>query len=540
MKHRAMKKSLVVALVLLPVVAWGGGDSSTRPLPSAAALDSITPEELRAHVEFLASDELGGRYVASSSNHIAARYLASQLRRYGYRGGAADGSFFQKFDISVRRLVGDRTRLEITGPAGKKTFAYGRDFILFGPRGARTLDGELVFVRHGVSLPEVNYDDYARVDVKGKIVVATFNTVPAVTRNGAPLTSRDYPWNQKVAAAAARGAQAIIFLRNPQEAPLPRAGGPGLGEQVSLADDDPTPSSPIVIVFAGPDLAADLCASAGIALEALSSSDALPEPKSLGLIGHLDVAFEIQRYETQNVIGILDGSDPQRRNEYVAISAHYDHVQTRNGQIYNGADDDASGTSAVLEIAQAFTIGERPKRSILIIFHTAEEVGLLGSRYFVTHPSVPLTSIVANLNIDMIGRSRSPQDANPANRELSDANTLYLIGSDKLSRELHELSEQTNQETEKMIFDYRYNREDHPERLYYRSDHYNYARNGIPVIFYFTGLHEDYHRPSDDVEKLDFQKMTRITRLIFATGWRIANLDHRLKVDGSPPGQRPR
>ena len=540
MTHRGRKKWLVIALVIFPVGAWGWGDSSTRPLPPAAALDSITAEELRAHVEFLASDELGGRYVASSSNHIAARYLASQLRRYGYRGGAADGSFFQKFDINVRRLVADRTRLEITGAAGKKTFAYGRDFLLVGARGARTLDGELVFVRHGVSLPEVSYDDYAKVDVKGKIVVATFGTVPAVTRKGAPLTSRDYPWNEKVAAAATRGAQAIIFLRNSQETPLPRLGGSGLAEQVSLADDDTTPSNPIAIVFAGADLAAELCASAGISLEALSSPDSMPDSKSLGLMGRLEVAFETQRYETQNVVGILDGADPQRRNEYVAISAHYDHVQTRNGQIYNGADDDGSGTSAVLEIAQAFSIGERPKRSILIIFHTAEEVGLLGSRYFVAHPPVPLASIVADLNIDMIGRSRSPQDSNPANRELSDANTLYLIGSDKLSRELHELSEQTNQDTEKMILDYRYNREDHPERLYYRSDHYNYARNGIPVIFYFTGLHEDYHRPSDDVEKLDFQKMTRITRLIFATGWRIANLDHRLKVDGGPSGQRPR
>jgi len=378
------------------------------------------------------------------------------------------------------------------------------------------------------------------MDVRGKIVVATFSTVPAVTRNGAPLTSRHYPWNQKVAAAATRGAQAIIFLRNPQDSPPPRLGGSGVAEQVSLADDDATPSNPIAIVFAAADLTAEMCASAGISLDALSSPDSLPDAKSLGLMGRLEVAFETQRYETQNVVGILDGADPQRRNEYVAISAHYDHVQTRNGQIYNGADDDGSGTSAVLEIAQAFSIGERPKRSILIIFHTAEEVGLLGSRYFVTHPTVPLTSIVANLNIDMIGRSRSAQDTNPANQELSDANTLYLIGSDKLSRELHELSEQTNQDTEKMIFDYRYNREDHPERLYYRSDHDNYARNGIPVIFYFTGLHAHYHRPGDDVEKLDFQKMTRSTRLMFAPGWRIAKLDPRLKVAGRPPGQRPR
>lgn len=540
MKHRAIKRWLAAALILFSAVVWGWSDSPTRPLPPAAALDSIKPEELQAHVEFLASDELGGRYVASPANHIAARYLASRLRSYGYRGGAADGSFFQKFDITVKRLVPERTRVEITAPSGKKTFAYGTDFVLFGPRAAQTLEGELVFARYGVSLPDVTYDDYAKIDVKGKIVLATLTSVPPVRRNGEPLAPRDYPWNQKIATAAARGARAIIFLRSPQEIPPPRLGNWAMAEQVSIADEDTTPPSTIVSVFASADMSAELLTATGISPESLRSPESLPEAKPLGKAARLEVAFDSQRYETQNVIGILDGADPHLRNEYVAISAHYDHVQTRNGQIYNGADDDGSGTAAVLEIAQAFTIGERPKRSILIIFHTAEEVGLLGSRYFVTHPTVPLGSIVANLNIDMIGRSRSPQDTNPANRELSDANTVYLIGSDKLSRELHELSEQTNQDTEKMIFDYRYNREDHPERLYYRSDHYNYARNGIPVIFYFTGLHEDYHRPSDDVEKLDFPKMTRITRLIFATGWRIANLDHRVKVNGSAPNQRTR
>ncbi len=540
MNQRGITRYLIAIVALLPVMAWGWSDSPTRPLPLAAALDSIRPEELRAHVEFLASDELGGRYVASPANHIAARYLASRLRSFGYRGGAADGSFFQKFDITVKRLVAERTRIEISGPAGKKTFAYGKDFVLFGPRSARSLEGDLVFVRHGVRVPDVGYDDYAGVDVKGKIVVALFTTVPSLTAKGVELTPHDYPWSRKAAVAADRGAQAIIFLRHPQQAPPLSAGGFGLAEQVSIADDDTTPPSALVTVIASADLSAELLAAAGISPESLAASTPLPEAKALGRMARLEVAFNAERYETQNVIGILDGSDPQLRNEYVLLSAHYDHVQTRNGQIYNGADDDGSGTAAVLEIAQAFTIGERPKRSILIIFHTGEEVGLLGSKYFVTHPTVPLNAIVVDLNIDMIGRSRSPQDTNPANRELSDANTLYVIGSDKLSRELHELSEQTNRDTEQMVFDYRYNREDHPERLYYRSDHYNYAQKGIPVIFYFTGLHEDYHRPTDDVEKLDFPKMTRISRVIFATGWRIANLDHRLKVDGEAPGRRQR
>src|SRR6185369_13827034 len=238
----------------------------------------------------------------------------------------------------------------------------------------------------------------------------------------------------------------------------------------------------------------------------------------------------------QNVVGILEGADPKLKDEYVVFSAHYDHLKTSDkGEVYHGADDDGSGTVSVLEIAQALAIGPRPRRSILIVFHTGEELGLFGSEYNTDYePVVPLGKLVADFNIDMVGRSRPEGDDDPRDARLTDKDSIYIIGADKLSTELNSLNEETNLDTARLKFDYTYNDERNPERFYYRSDHYNYARHGIPIIFYFTGVHRDYHRPSDVVEKIDFEKMERIDRMIFATGWRVANLDHRLVVDKRP------
>jgi Zn-dependent M28 family amino/carboxypeptidase len=235
------------------------------------------------------------------------------------------------------------------------------------------------------------------------------------------------------------------------------------------------------------------------------------------------------RTVTQNVTGILEGADPQLRNEYVAFSAHYDHLKTGpNGEIFHGADDDGSGTSAVLAIAKAMSLN-RPKRSVLVIFHAGEELGLLGSQYNADYaPVVPLDKMVVDLNIDMIGRSKPPGDKEPADEHLTDANSVYLVGSNRISKELDEISAETNDQFQKLRLDYYYNDPSNPERIYYRSDHWNYAKHGIPIIFYFSGTHVDYHQPTDTIDKIDFNKMTEVTRLVFETGWRIANLDHRL------------
>ena len=236
------------------------------------------------------------------------------------------------------------------------------------------------------------------------------------------------------------------------------------------------------------------------------------------------------------MVGILEGSDQRLKDEYVVFSAHYDHLATSSrGEVYNGADDDGSGTAAVLEIAEALAVGTRPLRSTLIVFHTAEEMGLLGSEFNTDYePVVPMEKLVVNLNIDMIGRARAAGNSDPRDRELTDGESLYVIGADKLSTELNKISEQTNADTAKLRFDYTYNDDRHPQRFYYRSDHYNYAKHGVPIIFYFTGVHRDYHRTTDDVDKIDFNRMERISRMILATGWRVANLDHKLIVDRKP------
>ena len=222
----------------------------------------------------------------------------------------------------------------------------------------------------------------------------------------------------------------------------------------------------------------------------------------------------------ENILGYIEGSD--LKDELIIITAHYDHLGKHDSLVFYGADDNASGTAATLEIAEAFMIakkeGKGPRRSVLIMPVSGEEKGLLGSKHYTENPVYPLEKTVANLNIDMIGRIDDWHTHN---------NYVYLIGSDRLSLELHEISEETNRNHVGLELDYTYNDVDDPNRYYYRSDHYNFAKNNIPVIFYFNGVHEDYHKPSDTIDKIDLEKTERITKLIFLTAWEIANRDKR-------------
>ncbi|WP_303315653.1 M28 family metallopeptidase [Flavivirga abyssicola] len=231
--------------------------------------------------------------------------------------------------------------------------------------------------------------------------------------------------------------------------------------------------------------------------------------------------------DSENVLAYIEGTE--RPDEVVIISAHLDHIGiSGNGDINNGADDDGSGTVAILEIAEAFKTasdkGHGPKRSILFLHVTGEEIGLFGSRYYTDEdPIIPLENTVANLNIDMIGRVDQKHEKN--------RNYVYLIGSDKLSKELHNISEAVNKKYINLTFDYTYNDDDDPNRFYYRSDHYNFAKHNIPVIFYFNGTHADYHRPSDTPDKIQYDLLETRARLIFHTAWEIANRSKRVKVD---------
>ncbi len=257
---------------------------------------------------------------------------------------------------------------------------------------------------------------------------------------------------------------------------------------------------------------------------------------------NITIAVKPDHPGTQNIVAVWEGGDAVLKNEYVAVGAHYDHIGIcapgTADPICNGADDDGSGTTALLGMAEAISHAKaRPKRSVLFVWHCGEEKGLWGSRYFTDYPTIPLAQIVTQLNIDMIGRSKKDGDTEPRNKDLSGPNQIYVIGSKMMSTELGELTEAVNKSFLNLQFDYRYDDPNDPNRFFFRSDHYNYARKGIPIVFFFDGVHEDYHRPGDEPQKIDYQKMEKVARTIYLTLWEVANRPARPKVDKQLPAQ---
>lgn len=232
-------------------------------------------------------------------------------------------------------------------------------------------------------------------------------------------------------------------------------------------------------------------------------------------------AFGKPELSSENVLAFIEGREYPE--EVLVISAHLDHIGVEEGKVFNGADDDGSGTIALLEIAEAFkqaaNDGYGPRRSILFLHVTGEEIGLKGSKYYADNPIYPMANTIANLNIDMIGRIDPDQKEDP--------DYIYLIGSDMLSQDLHDMSEKANKTSVNMRLDYTYNGKDDPNRFYYRSDHYNFAKNNVPVIFYFNGVHEDYHKATDTPDKIEYELYQRRAKLVFATAWEVANADKR-------------
>lgn len=495
--------------------------------PPAVAAQAINPTELRMNLEFLASPELGGRYTLSPNFGIAARFLATRLEAYGFKGLGDNGSFFQSFDL-VKAKIDPASSLSLGPKSGvPKQFAYG-DFFSRTITSAK-VTGDVVFIGYGISSKKMGRDDYAGLDVKGKIVLFA---------SGAPKNIDDSLLaddEHEEGAAFAHGAIAALALPSPryvQYMKSERFRQILMNRQaVEVAKTLDRYPGPVVVV--GLDIADTLLAPTGLTLEKLVSDPGTDlKPQALGMSATIDITSHQETQKTQNVVGMLEGTDARWKNSYVALSAHYDHLKTNaKGQIYPGADDDGSGTVAVLDLAKAFSKA-RPKRSILVIFHAGEELGLLGSEYNADYGhAVPLSQMDVDLNIDMIGRSRKPGDTAKDDEHLTDANTIYLVGADRISSELDRISEKANSDSERFKLDYYYNDVKNPERIYYRSDHWNYAKHDVPIIFYFDGTSVDYHQPTDTVDKIDFDKLSRVTHLVFETAWRIANLDHDLRKD---------
>jgi hypothetical protein len=499
--------------------------------PPAESVAAINPTELKMHLEFLASDQLGGRYTLAPNFAIAAQYLATRLKAYGYKGAGDNGTYMQGFDVLTVKPDPAKTSLSMTIGNESSDYTYG-DFYNAGSREG-AFEGGIVFVGYGISAPRMSHDDYAGLDVKGKWVIV----VRGLPKDIDSSKLNDNESGQE--AAKAHGAIGTISVPSSTQFANMMKGDAFkqrnlAQETVRLAYNN---GDRLPAITLGPAIAEKLLAQMDLTFDSLGTKIKNGEPlqsKVLNASAKAKISLNINTVKTQNVVATLEGTDPVMKDEYVTFSAHYDHLKTgKNGEIYHGADDDGSGTTTVLTIAHALSM-QRPKRSVFIIFHAGEELGLLGSQYNTDHaPAVPLEKLVVDLNIDMIGRSKPAGDTAEGDKELTDKDTIYLIGANRISPELHEISETTNSDFEKLKLDYLLNDPNHPERIYYRSDHWNYAKHGVPIIFYFDGVHVDYHQPSDTVDKIDFDKMTRVGRLVYETGWRLANLDHPLKKNTS-------
>ena len=446
------KIALAVALVASGLMYAASPKAVVLP-PVPSTVDSITPGELRMHLQFLASPELGGRYTLSPSFAIAARYIASRLEAYGFKGAGEHGDFLQTFQVVASKPDTAKSLLEISFEGKPKSYHFG-DFYIPAESANGDAQGKIVFAGTGISSPSQHQDDYAGLDVKGKIVLI----VPGTPSSVASLDRNEY------GQGAARAHGAVGILQLPQQRLLELMKGKGFQERAASRENirlarDGEGNLPQVTL--GPALAEELLSACGLDVKTVYQAANRKEKlqvKSLDLTAKMTVATQQTKSTTQNVAGILEGTDPVLKNEYVAFSAHYDHLKTGpGGEIYPGADDDGSGTTSVLAIAHAMSL-ERPKRSVLVMFHAGEELGLLGSEYNTDYaPVVPLKQIVADLNIDMIGRSKLPGDNAMEDEHLTDANTVYLVGSNRISQELHQLSEETNSQFQKMKLDYYYN-----------------------------------------------------------------------------------
>jgi hypothetical protein len=510
------------------------------------ALDTIAANQLRNYLTFIASDEMEGRDTPSRGLDTTAKFIAMNLASWGFKPAGDDGSFFQRIELRRDRADSGQTKVELNGRA----LTAGTDYLPGG--GSGDVSGQLVFAGNGWLVKSKGIDAYKGVDPAGKIAVifGTPNTRPRdiarrdVGRQGEDsMNPTDY--------ARSKGVVGLIYVPDFQylanwQRNRQRIIERGLTVVAKFQPQTGSTSLPSIVI--SPEIAQALFAgepqsAAGIfnASQAgnLPGAFVMRETKKVTM----NVASNSETVPTQNVVAVWEGSDPVLKAEYVALGAHYDHVGSGcppvgNDTICNGADDDGSGTTALLGMAEALAKAPmRPKRSVLFVWHCGEEKGLWGSRYFTEFPTVPLNQIVAQLNIDMIGRSKKEGDTNPRNTELSGPDAVYVIGSTMMSTELGELVNAVNKSFLNLTFDTKYDDPKDPNRFFYRSDHYSYARKGIPIIFFFDGVHEDYHRPGDTADKIDYQKMEKITRTVYMTLWEIANRPTRVKVDKPLPAQ---
>jgi len=552
----ACKRKFKTILAFIGIIAF----TVSTPAQKAGQLDKasvkaakkITAKRMKDYLTFIASDEMEGRATPSRGLDTIAKFIGMNLSLWGFKPAGDDDSFYQKIALRQETIDTDATIAEISG----RQFKIGEDFIRIRGGDVGKISGSAIFVGDGWMIKAKNVNPYRGIDARGKFLVAylegepsefSFMPLPAGISESDLTGERGKDWTDVISYARNNEAAGVIILptrfwiKNWSES---RENFGGAKVSVEKFNANKTGQNIPILLFS--ERMASALFQNEIRNPLLDNKQSVFDLREDKIVS-LNFQTESKRVWTQNVVAIWEGSDPKLKNEMVAVSAHYDHIgmtpQTgcapaENDNICNGADDDGSGTTALLSMAEAFSKTHvRPKRSILFVWHCGEERGLWGSQYFTTYPTVDLKNVIAQLNIDMIGRSRSANDNSPENKELSSENTIYVIGSQMMSSQLGNLIKDVNDTYLKLNYDTRYDDPKDPNRFFYRSDHFNYARKSIPITFWFDGIHADYHQPADEPEKIDYVKMEKVTRTIFLTLWKLADVKERPKIDKQLPAE---
>ncbi len=514
---------------------------------------SIAIADLRTWLSVIASDTAQGREIFTEGAGLASAYIADQLAASGVEPAGDGGSFFQLVKVLGVRNRGTSS-VTVTVKGQSRTFRDGEGVRFSRNQGSKRLvTAQVEFVGYGLEFAPLGQHDYAGRDVAEKVALFVGQGPQSFSDAHRRLVGNRARY--AIDMQHAQGAVGPMSTATPEASPATSGRTPRPDFQTAQRLDQeraPTITADDAFfdfVFSGSTYAyADLKARAE-RRESLPSVDLRDVRISFNLQPDYEV---VQTRLSRNVVARVLGADAALRETYVVFGAHYDHIgyaETSGGAlpditgmcpglqrpvppptdiIFNGADDDGSGTVALMALAKAYAAGPKPKRSVLFVWHTGEESGLYGSQYMADHSVVPLENVAAQLNIDMIGRNKCDQ--------ASESNTVYLVGSDRISSELHDVNEAANQAlAAPLTLDYSLNDPADLESLYTRSDHYSYAARGVPIIFFTTGLHSDYHAVTDEIERIDFGKVARIAQLAFDTGWRVANLDHLPARDNRGP-----
>lgn len=505
-----LKQTIAIVLICLPAMV----NAQKKDKAAMQAASSITAEDMKKHLYTIASKEMEGRDTPSPGLEKAANYIEAHFKALGLTPGN-NGSYRQYYTLYKDSLIG--ASLNVNGA----TLELNKEFQpQANSYAAEMRFSEAVFAGYGIVDGEVR-NDYKDLKVAGKLVII-LDALPADYKP--TVQGRNSPASVfgKLEAAMNKGAAAVMIVNSG----FPRR--PGTTNSNWSMNGGYRPAQPPFTFNIGTDAVAKIMGEDGKDIFNKMKAGSLSN-KTYPAEITMSYAKTSTTTQVSNVLAVLEGTD--KKDEFVVLTAHYDHIGKRNDTtIYYGADDDGSGTTGVLELAEAFVkakaAGKGPRRSILFMTVSGEEKGLWGSRYYSEHPVYPLDKTTVDLNIDMIGRIGTEYL-----KDKDSTNYVYIIGDDKLSSDLAPITDKVNNAYVKMKLDRKYNDPNDPNRFYFRSDHYNFAQKGVPIIFYFNGTHADYHRPTDTPDKINYPMMAKRAQLVFYTALEMANRNEMLKRD---------